>query len=140
MQRHMIVVGYTPTASGRLALDRAVQEAKLRESRLLVVLSMWGGKKTGFEEVSQARQALAEVETRLKAEGVVFELRELVRGKSPAQDLADLAAEEKADLIVIGYRHRSKSGKYFLGSDAQDILLAAPCPVLLVRPPEGEED
>ena len=51
-----------------------------------------------------------------------------------------MAAEEKADLLVIGYRHRSKSGKYFLGSDAQDILLAAPCPVLLVRPPEDEED
>jgi len=27
-----------------------------------------------------------------------------------------------------------------LGSDAQDILLAAPCPVLLVRPPEEEPD
>jgi nucleotide-binding universal stress UspA family protein len=140
MERHTIVLGYTPTATGRLALDRAVQEAKLRDSRLLVVLSMFGGKKTAFDEVALARTALEEAESRLKAEGVVFELRELVRGKSPAQDLADLAAEEKADLIVIGYRHRTKSGKYFLGSDAQDILLAAPCPVLLVRPPEGKED
>ena len=140
MARHTIVLGYTPSASGRVALDRAIQEAKLRESRILVVLSMWGGKKTAFDEVAQARRALEEAETRLKAEKVAFEMRELVRGKSPAQDLADLATEEKADLIVIGYRHRSKSGKYFLGSDAQDILLAAPCPVLLVRPPEGEED
>ena len=140
MERHTIVLGYAPTTTGRLALDRAVQEAKLRGSRLLVVLSMWGGKKTAFDEVAQARQALEEAEDRLKAEGVSYELRELVRGKSPAQDLADLAAEEKADLIVIGYRHRTKSGKFFLGSDAQDILLAAPCPVLAVRPPEGEED
>ncbi|MBP1631782.1 MAG: UspA domain protein [Acidobacteria bacterium] len=139
MERHTIVLGYAPTTTGRLALDRAVQEAKLRGSRLLVVLSMWGGKKTAFDEVAQARQALEEAEDRLKAEGVSYELRELVRGKSPAQDLADLAAEEKADLIVIGYRHRTKSGKFFLGSDAQDILLAAPCPVLLVRPPEGDE-
>jgi nucleotide-binding universal stress UspA family protein len=140
MARHTIVLGYTPTAAGRLALDRAVQEAKLRESRILVVLSMWGGKKTAFDEVALARRALDEAETRLKAEKVPFELRELVRGKTPAQDLADLAEEEKADLIVIGYRHRTRSGKYFLGSDAQDILLAAPCPVLLVRPPEGAED
>ena len=139
MERHTIVLGYAPTTTGRLALDRAVQEAKLRGSRLLVVLSMWGGKKTAFDEVAQARQALEEAEDRLKAEGVSYELRELVRGKSPAQDLADLATEEKADLIVIGYRHRTKSGKFFLGSDAQDILLAAPCPVLLVRPPEGDE-
>lgn len=140
MERHTIVLGYSPTASGRLALERAIQEAKLRNSRLLVVLSMWGGRKTGFDEIEESRQALEEAEARLKAEGVDYGLRELVRGKTPAQDLADLAAEEKADLLVIGYRHRSKSGKYFLGSDAQDILLAAPCPVLAVRPPEDEED
>jgi len=106
----------------------------------VVVLSMFGGRKTGLEEVEQSRRAFGSAEDRLKAEGVEYELRELVRGKSPAEDLAALAAEEKADLLVIGYRHRSKSGKYFLGSDAQDILLAAPCPVLAVRPPEGEED
>jgi nucleotide-binding universal stress UspA family protein len=140
MEPHTIVLGYAPTASGRLALERAIQEAKLRDSRLLVVLSMWGGHKTAFDEVTQARRAFEEAEARLRDEGVKYELRELVRGKTPAQDLADLAAEEKADLLVIGYRHRSKSGKYFLGSDAQDILLAAPCPVLAVRPPEGEED
>lgn len=140
MERHTIVVGYTPTTTGRLALDRAVQEAKLRDSRLLVVLSMWGGRRTGFEEVEESRQALEEADSLLRDKGVAYELRELVRGKTPAQDLADLAEEEKADLLVIGYRHRSKSGKFFLGSDAQDILLAAPCPVLAVRPPEDEED
>jgi len=140
MERHTIVLGYTPTPSGRIALERAIQEAKLRDSRLLVVLSMWGGHRMGLSDVEEARRAFEEAETQIKAAGVTYELRELVRGKSPAQDLADIAAEEKADLLVIGYRHRSKSGKYFLGSDAQDILLAAPCPVLAVRPPEGEED
>lgn len=140
MERQTIVVGYSPTRTGELALERAIEEAKIRQARVLVVLSMWGGRRTGLEEVEQARRALSAAEERLKTEGVEYALRELVRGKAPAQDLAALAAEEKAFLLVIGYRHRSKSGKYFLGSDAQDILLAAPCPVLLVRPPEGEED
>ncbi len=140
MERQTIVVGYSPTRTGELALDRAIEEAKIRGGRLLVVLSMWGGRRTGLEEVEQARRAFATAEDRLKAEGVEYVLRELVRGKAPAEDLAALAAEEKASLLVIGYRHRSKSGKYFLGSDAQDILLASPCPVLLVRSPEGEAD
>lgn len=140
MERQTIVVGYTPTRPGELALERAIEEAKLRDARVVVVLSMLGGRKTGLEDVEQARRALASAEDRLRAEGVRFELRELVRGKEPAEDLAALAAEEKADLLVIGYRHRTKSGKFFLGSDAQDILLAAPCPVLLVRPPEAEAD
>ena len=140
MERQTIVVGYSPTRTGELALDRAIAEAKLREGRVLVVLSMWGGRRTGLDDVEQARRALGAAEDRLRAAGVPYELRELVRGKAPAEDLAGLAEEEKASLLVIGYRHRSKSGKYFLGSDAQDILLAAPCPVLAVRPPEDEED
>ena len=140
MERQTIVVGYTPTRPGELALERAIEEAKIRDARVVVVLSMVGGRKTGLEDVEQARRALGSAEDRLKAEGVRFELRELVRGKAPAEDLAALAAEENADLLVIGYRHRTKSGKFFLGSDAQDILLAAPCPVLLVRPQEDEAD
>ena len=140
MNRQTIVVGYSPTSSGTFALERAIEEAKIRQARLLVVLSMWGGRKTAFDEIEEARRAFEEAEKRLKAEGVEYGLRELVRGKAPAQDLADIAAAEKASLLVIGYRHRTKSGKYFLGSDAQDILLAAPCPVLAVRPPEGEGD
>lgn len=140
MERQLIVVGYSPTVTGELALDRAIEEAKIRDARVMVVLSMWGGKRTNLEDVQVARRAFGSAEDRLRAAGVEYELRELVRGKSPAEDLAALAAEEKASLLVIGYRHRTKSGKFFLGSDAQDILLAAPCPVLLVRPPEGEEE
>jgi len=140
MTRQTIVVGYNPSRSGMLALERAIEEAKLRQARLLVVHSMWGGQRTAFEEIEESRRALEAAEQRLREEGVEYGLRELVRGKAPAQDLAELAAEEGASLLVIGYRHRSKTGKYFLGSDAQDILLAAPCPVLAVRPPEGEED
>jgi nucleotide-binding universal stress UspA family protein len=140
MERQTILVGYSPTGTGELALERAIEEAKLRDARVVVALSMFGGRKTGLEEVEQARRAFGSAEDRLRAEGVEYALRELVRGKAPADDLAALVVEEKASLLVIGYRHRTKSGKFFLGSDAQDILLAAPCPVLLVRPPGDEPD
>ena len=84
MERQTIVVGYSPTRTGELALDRAVEEAKIRHGRVLVVLSMFGGRKTGLEEVEQARRAFASAEDRLRAEEVPYELRELVRGKAPA--------------------------------------------------------
>ena len=38
--------------------------------------------------------------------------------------------ESEADLIVIGYRKRSSVGKALLGSQAQEIMMGAPCPVL----------
>ncbi len=44
------------------------------------------------------------------------------------------AERSSADLIVIGLRRRSPVGKLILGSNAQRILLDAPCPVLAVKP------
>jgi len=44
-----------------------------------------------------------------------------------------VAEETAADFIVIGLRRRSPVGKLFLGSQAQQILLDAPCPVLAVK-------
>jgi nucleotide-binding universal stress UspA family protein len=54
----------------------------------------------------------------------------------PAEDLINVAEEVNADLIVIGLRRRSPVGKLILGSNAQRILLDAPCPVLAVKAAE----
>ncbi len=54
----------------------------------------------------------------------------------PAEDLINVAGEVSADFIVIGLRRRSPVGKLILGSNAQRILLDAPCPVLAVKAAE----
>jgi len=59
-----------------------------------------------------------------------------VRGTDPADDLVSVAEEVGADFIVIGLRRRSPVGKLILGSNAQRILLDAPCPVLAVKAEE----
>ena len=66
-------------------------------------------------------------------EGLDLEVRQLVRGNEPAEDLIAVANETDADLIVIGLRRRTPVGKLILGSNAQRILLDAPCAVLAVK-------
>lgn len=128
-----IVVGFIRSAAGVAALDRAIEEAQLRQAELIVVHSMEGGDKEGAEEVLAYRQELTQVEQRLADLGIAHSIHEFVRGQSPSEDLIQCASDEKADLIVIGLRRRSPVGKFLLGSNAQEILLDAECPVLAVK-------
>jgi nucleotide-binding universal stress UspA family protein len=64
---------------------------------------------------------------------VKFDLRELVQGLDASEDLIAIASETSAELIVIGLRRRTPVGKLILGSNAQRVLLDAPCPVLAVK-------
>jgi nucleotide-binding universal stress UspA family protein len=128
-----IVVGYIRSAEGQAALERAIEEAQLHDGELIVVHSMRGGARDEAEETIAYRSELEEIEERLKGLGVVHQIRELVRGKPAGEDLAEFANEEGAELVVIGLRRRSPVGKLVLGSNAQDVLLQADCPVLAVK-------
>ena len=62
-----------------------------------------------------------------------FELRQPVRSRDAADELAEVTRETGADLLVIGLRRRSAVGKLLMGSAAQRILLDVDCPVLAVK-------
>lgn len=128
-----VVVGYVAKPEGQAALDRAVEEARMRGSSLVVVSSHRGGQEYDEGRASQAQGELDEVRAKLEATGLEFTLRQLVRGLDPAEDLIAVAEEHGADLLVIGLRRRSPVGKLILGSNAQRILLDAPCAVLAVK-------
>jgi nucleotide-binding universal stress UspA family protein len=128
-----IVVGYVPKAEGKAALSRAVEEAKLRNLKLVVVNSNRGGRELSDSENAEIEQQLDQVRDELKSSGVEHEVRHFVRGLEPAEDLISIAGEVEAELIVIGLRRRTPVGKLILGSNAQKILLDATCPVLAVK-------
>ncbi|MGH3317005.1 MAG: universal stress protein [Nocardioidaceae bacterium] len=128
-----IVVGYVPKAEGRAALRRAADEARLRNLRLVVINSHRGGRDLDREDAIESETQLDEVRNELDKAGVEHEVRQLVRGLDPAEDLISVAEELDAELIVIGLRRRSPVGKLILGSNAQRVLLDAACPVLAVK-------
>ncbi len=127
-----IVVGYLATDEGRAALEAGAVEALQRGVRLVVVASA----RASVDDAKRAEleAELSRVGVELAARGVEHQLRLVAAGKDVAEDLIAAAVEIEASLIVIGLRRRSPVGKLILGSNAQRILLDAPCPVLAVKP------
>jgi nucleotide-binding universal stress UspA family protein len=123
-----IVVGYAATGEGRAALERAVEEVRLRGDALHVVDTSRPGRGELTEE-----DGLAQVGEQLSAAGIEHQLHPRSPHGDPAEDIISLADSTAAGLIVIGLRRRSPVGKLILGSNAQRILLEASCPVLAVK-------
>jgi nucleotide-binding universal stress UspA family protein len=131
-----IVVGYVMTDEGRAALEWAIEEAgRHDDTEIVVVHSIKGGRSMEVEqeEILTYRRELDTIEQRLTDAGIPHTIRRLIRGLTPVEDLIKVVDEERADIIVIGIRRRSRTGKLLVGSDAQDILLRANCPVLGVK-------
>ena len=128
-----VVVGYVPKPEGEAAVDQGIAEARLRGTQLIVVNSHRGGREYDDDTSAKSDSDLSALETKLRDSGLDYDVRQLVRGFEPAEDLIGIAEDSGADLIVIGLRRRTPVGKLILGSNAQRILLDAPCPVLAVK-------
>ena len=126
-----IVVGYVPKPEGRAALQRAVDEARLRGQSLVIVNASRGDAHVDASYASV--QDVEIVKSQLDSSGVDYQVRQLVGGHEPADEVLNVAKEVDADLIVIGLRRRTTVGKLILGSTAQRILLGATCSVLAVK-------
>jgi nucleotide-binding universal stress UspA family protein len=128
-----VVLGWVPGELGEAASAAAVEEARRRGSRLVVVNTTRSDRLVDTRWADDGQEA--GLRERLSSAGVEFTVR---RSSSP--DLASevvlaVAHEVDAELVVIGVRHRSPLGKLVLGSTAQSILLGARCPVLAVKHP-----
>jgi nucleotide-binding universal stress UspA family protein len=59
-----------------------------------------------------------------------------VRFSSPAEEIAELARDLEAHLVIVGTHSRRGISRMLLGSVAEGVVRLAPCPVLVVRPRE----
>ncbi len=126
-----IVVGYVPKPEGRAALEWAIDEAARRGSRL-VVLNTSSGAAT-VDRAYAGSDDWEAAQARLADSGVDYEARQAVTGGDASEAIVEAVEATNAELVVIGLRRRSPVGKLILGSQAQQILLSAPCPVTAVK-------
>lgn len=69
-----------------------------------------------------------------------FRLITHVRFDAIADEIAQLAADLEADLVVVGTHGRRGLSRVLLGSSAEATVRLAPCPVLVVRPKAVPEE
>ncbi|MEZ0580881.1 universal stress protein [Nocardioides sp. MH1] len=124
-----VVIGYVPKPEGDAALLAGIEEAQRRGARALVVHAHSDG--------NGEPDYVEEVRGVLDHSGVDHDLRVLDSGTAASDGLVEVAEAESAELIVIGLRRRSPVGKLILGTNAQRVMLDAPCPVLTVKPRTG---
>ena len=128
-----VLVGYVPSPEGEAALRAAIDEARLRGEKMLVVNTSRGDAYVD-PRFAQAPD-LAHVREDLAALGIEFDIRQVLGAGDAAEEIIELAEQADVSLVVIGLRRRSAVGKLIMGSAAQQILLGAVCPVLAVKAP-----
>ena len=125
-----ILVGYDGSQAAMDALKLSVQHAKAFEAQIVVVTSLKGRENEDVHEIQQAETQLQYAQSYLDQKGVAAETHLLIRGLEPGEDIVQFAREKGIDEIIIGVKRRSKVGKLLFGSNAQYVILSAPCPVV----------
>ncbi|MFO7570363.1 MAG: universal stress protein [Smithellaceae bacterium] len=129
-----ILVAYV----GGLDVDKAVLEvakkhAKAFNATLYIACSMERVSEKERVELEKIEKHLEYIKETVTGEGIPCETHVLVRGLTPGEDIVDFAVEKNIDEIIIGIEKKSKVGKLLFGSNAQYIILEAPCPVVSVK-------
>lgn len=116
-----------------LASDEA---ATLTIVHVVQKIATSGDKALGWyanEELVDAK--VEQIASQLAKEGVNASVKMVTHvGPQPAHQIAEVAREAGADLIVVGTRGHSAIAGLLLGSVTQRLLHVAPCPVLVVPP------
>lgn len=129
----MIIVGIDDSKVTQEVVKLAVKHARAFDATLVLVTSLKGGPDVPREDFVRAEKVLSRAETFLQAEDIAHEAHMSVRGLEAGEDIVKFAQEKNAEEIIIGVKRRSKVGKLLFGSNAQYIILNAPCPVLTIR-------
>ncbi len=69
-----------------------------------------------------------------------LEVEEVIAHGDAATEIVRVAKERNVDLIVISSHGRTGLGRILFGSTAESVVRHATCPVLVVKPPQGNED
>ena len=128
-----LMVGYDGSNASKEALRSARSHAQAFNAKVHVVRSMEGGDESKREDIQAAEKELEWCKSYFDKEGIACETHLLIRGLNAGEDLVTFAKEKNVDQILVGVKRRSRVGKMLMGSNAQYVILKAPCTVVTVK-------
>jgi len=128
-----ILVGYDYSTVTQDVLALAKQQAQAFKAEVHLLRSMERNAELQRDTIQQAEQNLDHVKREFATLALACDTHVVVSDLSAGEEIVQFAEQNSIDLIVIGVRRRSKVGKLLFGSNAQLIILTAPCPVLTVK-------
>jgi universal stress protein A len=142
IQRILVPTDFSPTSDIALqyAIDIAPAGAALHLLHVIDETSLMAAYPDGLylelpglraRLIEEGARRLADAATQFAAAQATL-TTEVVVGR-PAVSIAEAAKTREADLIVMGTHGRGGFAHLMLGSVAERVLRAAPCPVLTVR-------
>ena len=69
-----------------------------------------------------------------------LEVEEVIAHGDAASEIVRVARERSVDLIVISSHGRTGLGRLLFGSTTESVVRHAPCPVLVVKPPQERDE
>ena len=141
-----IVVGYDESASSKAALKEASLRVKSRNGKLYLVHAVYFEQEEFAILPSQmekrfemgthvCKTAKQELQAQFGLNGSV---ESFVCEGEPPEVLIDIARGKKADLIALGTYGRKGLNRLLMGSVTSQVILDAPCDVLVVKRPCNE--
>jgi len=150
LMKYLILVGTDYSEASDLAMNAAFELAAGKDEAEVHVVNVWlpdmeavrgGALDASTLSLQRAANDLAGYSTQRvaafqEAHGAARPSKVFnhVRLAEPGREIAQLAADLEADLVIVGTHDRRGIERFLLSSVAQAVSRLAPCPVLIMRP------
>ncbi len=129
-----ILVCYDNKPRGIAAIELAQDHAAKWQAEIDVVWAISRDKPLVQKQIQEFEEELeAHVVQLFEGSAIKFTVHLLIDTIQAGEQIVNFAEQSNADLVVLGLRRRSMVGKVIFGSNAQYIIINAPCPVLTVK-------
>lgn len=132
-EKFKILVGYDGSESSKRKIDVVKIHAKAHDAKVFVIKSHKTGTSNDTDDIKNSEKTLNEAKKIFESENIECETRLMVHGNSPGEDLVQFAEKNSVDLIFVGVKLKSKVGKFIFSSNAQYVVINAPCPVVTLK-------